>query len=57
MGDYAYVSERLQNLVDEDVEGIDIETLYSVLTIDGGLILEVDNDWNGVNFYGFAPAE
>jgi len=56
-GDYAYISNRLQNLVDGNVESIDIGMLHSALSIDGGLILEVDTDWNGVNFYGFAPAD
>jgi hypothetical protein len=55
-GDYAYISKRLQNLLDGNIESIAIETLHSVLSVDGGLILEVDTDWNGVNFYGFAPA-
>jgi len=55
-GEYAYISKRLQNLVDGNIEDIDIGTLHSVLSVDGGLILEVDTDWNGVNFYGFAPA-
>ena len=27
------------------------------LRIDGGLIMVVDTDWNGVNYYGFAPAD
>ena len=52
---YAYVSARLQNVGDGDVEEIKIEELSSTLSVDGGLILEVDTDWNGVNYYGFAP--
>jgi hypothetical protein len=27
------------------------------LQIDGGLVLIVDTDWSGVNYYGFAPTE
>lgn len=52
---YAYVSSRLQNVSDGDVEEIEIEKLSSTLSVDGGLILKVDTDWNGVNYYGFAP--
>ena len=55
-GLYAYVSERLQALVDGDVEDMDIEVLHSIASVDGGLVLEVDTDHNGINFYGFAPA-
>ena len=55
-GEYEYVSKRLQGLVDGDVEDVDVEDLVADLSVDGGLVLEVDADWNGVNTYGFAPA-
>jgi hypothetical protein len=54
-GEFAYVSDRLKALVDVVAENVDMADLTDVLTIDGGLILEVDTDWNGVNHYGFAP--
>jgi hypothetical protein len=57
-GVYGYISLRLQDLLDqnlEDIEDINIDDLPSLLNIDGGLILAVDEGFNGVNYYGFAP--
>jgi len=54
---YAYVSKRVHAIVDGDVEDLEIEELTKAISIDGGLMLEVDTDWNGVNFYGFAPVD
>ena len=51
---FAYINERLTE-VSGDIENLDIESLNQMLTIDGGFILEVDTDWNGINYYGFAP--
>lgn len=56
-GMHAYVSQRLMNLSDVDVENTDIDELAGLLSVGGGLILEVDTDWNGLNYYGFAPLE
>ena len=52
---YGYVSRRLQDMLSQDVEDIDVSKLHSLLTVEGGMILEVDSDFNGVNYYGFAP--
>ena len=54
-GEFAYVSDRMKTLTDLDREQLDIEALHGAITINGGVIMEVDNDWNGVNHYGFAP--
>lgn len=56
-GIYAYVSQRLRHSMNEDIEYLAAENLHASIDIDGGLILEVETDWNGVNYYGFAPAE
>ena len=56
-GIYAYSSQRLRNLMNEDIEYLDAEALHTHADIDGGFILEVETDLNGVNYYGFAPAE
>jgi hypothetical protein len=55
-GDYAYVSERIKGLIQDDIESVDVETLPSMISIDGGFVLRIDADWNGVNYIGFAPA-
>jgi len=52
-GGYAYISEKLKELIDEDIENIDIEGLTSKITINEGTLLEVDCGWNGINYYGF----
>ena len=57
-GVYGYISPRLQDLLGqnvEDIEDINIDDLPSLLNIEGGLILAVDEGFNGVNYYGFAP--
>ena len=56
-GIYAYVSERLKYSMTEDLEYLDAEAVHTYIDIDGGLILEVETDVEGVNYYGFAPAE
>lgn len=53
-GDFAYIAQRIRNDL-TDAEGTDPESLATALNIDGGIILEVDTDWNGINWYGFAP--
>lgn len=55
-GIYAYVNQRLRYSMNEDIEYLVAENLHSSIDIDGGLILEVETDVNGVNYYGFAPA-
>ena len=58
VGQYGYLSPRLQDFLDqnvEDIEDINIDDLPSLLNIEGGLILAVDEGFNGVNYYGFAP--
>ncbi len=55
-GIYAYVSQRFRYSLNEDIEYLDAENLHTSTDIDGGLILEVETDRNGVNYYGFAPA-
>jgi len=55
-GIYAYTSQRLRYSMSEDIEYLDAENLHSSINIDGGLVMEVETD-NGVNYFGFAPAE
>ena len=55
-GIYAHVSERLKYSLTEDIEYLDAEDIHKSIEIDGGLVMEVETD-NGINYYGFAPAE
>ena len=56
-GLYAYISPRLLDVLEDDGEETDPLELAHGLQIDGGLIFIVDTDWNGLNYYGFAPEE
>jgi hypothetical protein len=47
----------LLDVLDDDVDETDPLDLVEGLQIDGGLVLIVDTDWSGVNYYGFAPTE
>tara|TARA_B100000795_G_scaffold18067_1_gene12015 strand:+ start:511 stop:822 length:312 start_codon:yes stop_codon:yes gene_type:complete len=54
-GSYAYVSKQLKGLinVDIEIENIDILDLESKISHIEGTLIEVDNGWNGINYYGF----
>lgn len=56
-GIYAYISEELRSGLNEDIEYLDVENLHAGIDLDSGLILEVETDVNGINYYGFAPVE
>ena len=53
-GMYAYVSPRLKNSLNEDIEYLEPENLHAGIDMDDALILEVETDL-GVNYYVFAP--
>ncbi|QXU56655.1 MULTISPECIES: hypothetical protein [Rhodococcus] len=40
-----------------DPEDLDPDELFALLEIDGAMVMVVDTDWNGINYYGFAPVE
>jgi hypothetical protein len=54
---YGYVSPRLANILEDEWEDEHPLDIAPGLHIEGGLIVSVDASWNGVNCYGFAPAE
>jgi hypothetical protein len=56
-GLYGYISPRLRDVLKDDGDDTDPLELAQDLQIDGGLMLTVDTDWNGLNYYGFAPAD
>ncbi|TWH52645.1 hypothetical protein L612_002000000560 [Rhodococcus rhodochrous J38] len=40
-----------------DPEDLEPDELFALLEIDGAMVMVVDTDWNGINYYGFAPVE
>lgn len=58
VGEYAYISPRLEEVLKEQLsEDTDPEELAGLVDLQGALVVRVDEGWNGVNHYGFAPAE
>jgi hypothetical protein len=57
---FGYISTRLHEALgtkdENDLEATEPKEIANKLTIDGALILEVDAGWNGIDYYGFAPA-
>ena len=57
-GCWDYINPRVtEHVPDEtgDPEDLDPDELFALLEIDGAMVMVVDTDWNGVNYYGFAP--
>ena len=54
---WSYVSPRLPAEVTRFVDNIEPEDLAESLDVEGAVVFVVDADWNGVNYYGFAPAD
>ncbi|MGW4018291.1 hypothetical protein ACWECW_18520 [Rhodococcus ruber] len=55
-----YISPRVIEQVpgdSGDPEELGPDELAALLQIDGAMVMVVDTDWNGVNYYGFAPVE
>ena len=58
VGDYGWVSPRWSAVLPDAEDAETYPTaLAESLNIDGGFILVVDTDWNGINCYGFAPED
>ncbi len=56
VGDFAYVSNRVRVALGERTpEDLTPEELCRAIDISGGLVIEVDAGWNGVNTFAFAP--
>lgn len=55
--DFSYISAHVKSQLPENAVCNSPDQLADILSFDGGLVLEVDTDWNGVNWYGFAPAK
>ena len=55
---WGYISPSLAEALGTSEDEIELKPadLEAGLEIEGGVIIRVDNDWNGVNTYGYAPA-
>lgn len=51
--DFAYCSDRFKESLGEDCSPFDIEEACKSSNLPNALVIEVDNGWNGINFYGF----
>lgn len=56
-GDWDYVSPRFPNELTRFVDNLGPREMAEGLDIAGGILLVVDTDWNGINYYGFAPED
>ena len=58
-GIWEYVSPRLAPDLEEDRDELELDPieLTELLEADSGLTMVVDTGWNGLNYYGFAPAD
>ncbi|GAA2435227.1 hypothetical protein [Mycolicibacterium llatzerense] len=52
-----YISPRFPSEVIRFVDDAEPDEFTESLEIDGAIMLVVNTDWNGVNYYGFAPAD
>ncbi|MFD5808200.1 hypothetical protein [Rhodococcus aetherivorans] len=50
-----YISPRLADQLPDNAEDLEPDELVELIEIESGLVMVVDTDWNGVNYYGFAP--
>lgn len=55
--EWAYVSPRLPSEVTRFIDNLEINEVAESLEIDGGILLVVDTDWNGIDYYAFAPSD
>ena len=56
-GTFDYVSPRFPSELTRFIDNVGPTEMAEALDIDGGILLVVDTDWNGVNYYGFAPED
>lgn len=54
---WAYVSPRFPAELTRFIDNLEPDEVAESLDIDGGIVLVVDTDWNGIDYYAFAPAD
>lgn len=57
VGEWDYVSPRFPSEVTRFIDNLTPGEVAESLEIDGAIMLVVNTDWNGVNYYAFAPAD
>jgi hypothetical protein len=57
VSEWDYVSPRFPSELTRFVDNLEPADVAESLEVDGGIMLVVDTDWNGVNYYGFAPED
>lgn len=57
VSEWDYVSPRFPSELTRFIDNLEPIDFASSLEINGAIMFVVDTDWNGVNYYGFAPAE
>lgn len=57
VGEWDYVSPRFPSELTRFIDNMEPADVAESLEIDGAIMLVVDTDWNGINYYGFAPAD
>jgi hypothetical protein len=56
-GAWDYMSPRFPTEVTRFVDNVEPAELAESLDVDGAVMFVVDTDWNGINYYGFAPED
>ncbi len=54
---WAHVSPRFPTELTRFIDNLEPDEVAESLEIDGGIVLVVDTDWNGIDYYAFAPAD
>jgi len=54
---WAYVSPRFPNELTRFIDNLEPAEVADSLEIDGAIMFVVDTDWNGIDYYAFAPAD
>jgi len=54
---WAYVSPRFPTELTRFIDNLEPDEVAESLEIDAGIMLVVDTDWNGIDYYAFAPAD
>ncbi|WP_417517887.1 hypothetical protein [Marinobacter sp.] len=52
---FAYVSDRLLRAIGKSEDELEIEDLLDDARLDDTVVFEADDEWNGLNYFGFAP--
>lgn len=54
---WGFVNARLAKELPVDEDDVEPEDLQEKLEVESGILIIVNTGWNGINYYGFAPAE